>query len=75
MDSMDYTAIHVQKYESHNLGKHACPHFYNSGMMTEEMPVSERCGVDKGSEWILSVARHRDPLADPVGILRNAETC
>ena len=32
-------------------------------------------GVDKGSEWILSVARHRDPLADPVGILRNAETC
>ena len=30
-------------------------------------------GVDKGSEWILSVARHRDPLADPVGMLRNAE--
>jgi len=26
--------------------------------------------VDKGSEWILSVARHRDPLADPVGMLR-----
>ena len=29
--------------------------------------------VDKGSEWILSVARHRDPLADPVGMLRHAE--
>ena len=29
--------------------------------------------VDKGSEWILSVARHRDPMADPVGMLRNAE--
>ena len=31
--------------------------------------------VDKGSEWILSVARHRDPMADPVGTLRNAEKC
>ena len=27
--------------------------------------------VDKGSEWILSVARHRDPMADPVGTLRS----
>ena len=26
---------------------------------------------DKGSEWILSVARHRDPMADPVGTLRS----
>ena len=30
-----------------------------------------RPGVDKGSEWILSVARHRDPMADPVGTLRS----
>ena len=29
--------------------------------------------VDKGSEWILSVARHRDPIADPVGMMINAE--
>ena len=31
--------------------------------------------VDKGSEWILSVARQRDPVADPVGMLRHAKTC
>ena len=33
----------------------------------------ERMDLDKGSEWILSVARHRDPIADPVGMMINAE--
>ena len=35
--------------------------------------LSHDGGVDKGSEWILSVARQRDPVADPVGMLRHAE--
>ena len=46
------------------------PHSTSADRSTKVMGL-----VDKGSEWILSVARHRDPLADPVGILRNAETC
>ena len=44
-------------------------------LVTDTQRVVHRLGgcVDKGSEWILSVARHRDPLADPVGMLRHAE--
>ena len=44
--------------------------------MSEQVRLKDRQmkqTVDKGSEWILSVARHRDPIADPVGMMINAE--
>eukprot|EP01048_Picozoa_sp_COSAG05_P000083 COSAG05_NODE_2_length_63105_cov_159.292956_26_plen_57_part_00 len=43
--------------------------------LTETGPREAVHSVDKGSEWILSVARHRDQMADPIGTLRNAEKC